>query len=102
MGHVTSPVEIEITEPLTIENTELGIEEPWAVIVWDDPINLMHYVTYVFKKIFGFPDAKANKLMLDVHEKGRASVFTGDKLEAEKYVYKLHGFGLWATLEQNK
>ena len=98
---MTSPLEIK-PELSFSEKTEISKDDPWTVVVWNDPINLMHYVTYVFKKIFGYGDTKANKLMLDVHEKGRANVFIGDKLESEKYVYKLHGFGLWATLEQNK
>lgn len=73
---------------------------PWLVIVWDDPINLMSYVTYVFQKLFGFSRAKATRLMLQVHQSGRAVVTSGPRERAELDVYRLHEHGLWATLEQ--
>ena len=73
---------------------------PWMVIVWNDPINTTTYVTYVFQKLFGFPKPKAERLMLDVHEKGRAVVTSGTRAEAEADVHRLHGHGLWATMEQ--
>lgn len=73
---------------------------PWMVIVWNDPINTTFYVTFVFQKLFGFSKKKAERLMLDVHEKGRAVVSSGDRTEAEADVHKLHGAGLWATMEQ--
>ena len=73
---------------------------PWMVIVWNDPINTTDYVTYVFQKLFGFTKTKAERLMLDVHEKGRAVVTSGDRTEAEADVHRLHGAGLWATMEQ--
>lgn len=74
---------------------------PWRVIVWNDPINLMQYVTYVFQKLFGYSEAKATSLMLDVHEKGRAIVSGGTRSEAERDVHRLHGYGLWATMEHD-
>jgi len=98
---VTSPIKISQTNTTPEEDVETANNTPWTVVVWDDPINLMEYVTYVFKKIFGYDEFKANTLMLDVHQKGRARVFFGEKIESEKYVHKLHGFGLWATMEQN-
>lgn len=74
---------------------------PWLVIVWNDPVNLMSYVTYVFQKLFGFSREKATKLMLDVHTKGRAVVSSGPRERAELDVMRLHRYGLWATLEQS-
>ena len=72
----------------------------WVVIVWNDPINLMSYVSYVFRKLFGYSQAKADELMLDVHEKGRAAVSNGPREKAELDVFRLHEHGLWATMEQ--
>ena len=76
------------------------LEAGWTVVVWNDPINLMDYVTFVFQKVFSYPESKATKLMMDVHHKGRADVYNGDRGDAEGYVHKLHGFGLWATMER--
>jgi len=76
-------------------------DRPWLVIVWNDPINLMTYVTYVFQKLFGYSHDKATKLMLDVHHKGRAVVSSGARERAELDVYRLHEHGLWATMEQS-
>lgn len=73
---------------------------PWSVIVYDDPINLMQYVTMVFKKVFGYSEEKATLLMKQVHEKGRSLVWAGDKEKAEFYVQQLHSFQLTASLEQ--
>jgi ATP-dependent Clp protease adaptor protein ClpS len=75
-------------------------DRPWITIVWDDPINLMSYVTHVFMTVFGYPKAKAEKLMLDVHQRGRAVVASGTRERMELDVHTLHGYGLWATLEQ--
>jgi ATP-dependent Clp protease adaptor protein ClpS len=76
-------------------------DRPWIVIVWNDPINLMSYVTFVFQKLFGFPKAKAEKLMLDVHLKGKAVVSSGPKEKAELDVFRLHEHGLWATMQHD-
>ncbi len=75
-------------------------DRPWIVIVWNDPINLMTYVTYIFQKLFGYSKEKATRLMLDVHEKGRAVVASGTRTESERDVHRLHAHGLWATMEQ--
>lgn len=75
-------------------------DRPWITIVWNDPINLMSYVTHVFMAVFGYPKAKAEKLMLDVHQRGRAVVSSGTRERMEADVATLHGYGLWATLEQ--
>ena len=98
---VTSPLEIQEPKIGSEADLEITPDTPWVVIVWNDPINLMSYVAYVFQELFGYSEAKSNKLMLDVHHKGRASVFTGEKAESERYVHKLHGYGLWATMEQD-
>ena len=74
---------------------------PWLVIVWNDPINLMSYVTFVFQKLFGYSFAKASKLMLDVHHKGKAIVSSGSREKAEFDVSRLHAHGLWATMQQD-
>ena len=75
-------------------------DKPWITIVWNDPINLMSYVTHVFMTVFGYAKPKATKLMLDVHERGRAVVSSGTRERMELAVSLLHGYGLWATLEQ--
>lgn len=73
---------------------------PWAVIVWDDPVNLMSFVTYVLRTQFGYSTEKAHQLMLQVHTEGKATVFSGSKEEAERHTTALHTWGLWATIEQ--
>ena len=90
---------IEIDEP-SIE-TNLDVDRPWIVLVWNDPINLMSYVTYVLQKVFGYSRDKAESLMLDVHEKGRAVVSNGSKEKVELDVFRLHEHGLWATMQQD-
>jgi ATP-dependent Clp protease adaptor protein ClpS len=76
-------------------------DRPWIVIVWNDPINLMSYVTFVFQKLFGYSKAKAELLMLDVHQKGRAVVSSGPREKAELDVFRLHEHGLWATMQHD-
>ncbi len=75
---------------------------PWIVIVWNDPINLMSYVTWVFQKLFGYSRDKATKLMLDVHQRGKAVVSSGPKERAESDVARLHAHGLWATMQKDR
>ena len=93
-----SPAEVD--QPT--DDTETTPDRPWVVIVWNDPINLMSYVTYVFQKLFGYSKEKATKLMLDVHHKGRAVVSSGPREQAELDVFRLHEHGLWATMEHDK
>lgn len=76
-------------------------DRPWIVLVWNDPINLMSYVAFVFQKLFGYSKAKAHQLMLDVHEKGRAVVSSGPREKAELDVFRLHEHGLWATMQRD-
>ena len=75
-------------------------EKPWVTIVWDDPVNLMTYVTYVLMQLFGYPHEKAHELMMKVHTEGKAVVSTGSREEMEHDVARLHEFGLWATLQR--
>jgi ATP-dependent Clp protease adaptor protein ClpS len=77
-------------------------DTPWVTIVWNDPVNLMSYVTYVFQQVFGYSRRKAEKLMLDVHHKGRAVVSAGARESMERDVAVLHGYGLWATVSHDK
>lgn len=74
---------------------------PWVTIVWDDPVNLMSYVTHVFASYFGYSQEKATELMLKVHNEGRAVVSNGPREQMELDVDAMHGYGLWATLEQS-
>ena len=76
------------------------VGEPWVTIVWNDPVNLMSYVTYVFQSYFGYPKARAEKLMREVHEEGRAVVSRGNRERMEVDVQAMHSYGLWATLQQ--
>ena len=78
-----------------------GIADPWVTIVWNDPVNLMSYVTYVFESYFGYPRAKAEQLMTQVHKNGRAVVSSGGRERMEVDVQAMHGFGLWATLQES-
>jgi ATP-dependent Clp protease adaptor protein ClpS len=97
MSTITAPVEVD--RPAGDEATEA--DRPWLVIVWNDPINLMSYVTFVFQKLFGYSHQKATKLMLDVHHKGKAVVSSGSRERAEADTFRLHAHGLWATMERN-
>ena len=94
---IAAPVEVQ--DPEVVEVVDL--DRPWKVVVWNDPINLMSYVAFVFQKLFGFSKEKAHKLMLDVHLKGKAVVSSGPREKAELDVFRLHEHGLWATMEQD-
>ena len=96
---MAAPMPVEIEEPTS--DTFTDPDTPWVVIVWNDPINLMSYVSFVLQKLFGYSKAKANALMLDVHHKGRAVVSTGDREKAELDVFRLHEHGLWATMQKD-
>jgi ATP-dependent Clp protease adaptor protein ClpS len=93
---------VSTTAPTTVERPDIEevfrLDKPWLVVVWNDPINLMSYVTYVFQKLFGFPREKAHKLMMQVHHEGRAIVTSGPREKCEADVSRLHAHGLWATL----
>ena len=111
---LTKPRIIELllitTVPTTLEPTVVedpdqdeltATDQPWIVLVWNDPVNLMSYVTYVLQKLFGYSLEKATELMLDVHHKGRAVVANGSREQAEMHVFRLHEHGLWATMQKD-
>lgn len=77
------------------------LDRPWICIVWDDPVNLMSYVVFVFQKLFGFSKERAQELMMQVHNEGRAVVASGSREEMERNVQQLHEHGLWATLQRD-
>ena len=95
----------ETIAPDTIEDiqddTQSDLDRVWLVIVWNDPINLMSYVTFVLQKLFGYSLDKATKLMLQVHHQGKAVVSSGSREKAELDCFRLHGHGLWATLSRS-
>ncbi len=99
---MTAPV------PATTRQVDPVIDEsgtadtPWQAIVWNDPVNLMSYVAFVFQKHFGYSKEKATELMMDVHHKGRAAVSTGTREEMERDVEAMHGYGLWATMQHDE
>jgi ATP-dependent Clp protease adaptor protein ClpS len=92
-----APAEVERPEI----KPDVDPDTPWVTIVWNDPVNLMSYVTYVFQTVFGYTKRKANKLMLDVHHKGRAVVSSGTRESMERDAQVLHGYGLWATVSHD-
>ena len=96
--------ETETASPIGVldpeEQTETDL--PWVTLVWNDPVNLMEYVTFVFQKVFGYPKSKAHSLMLDVHNLGKATVSNGTREEMERDAFRLHEYGLWATVQQDK
>ena len=96
MGPLETPTVVEPDIDETVD-----VARPWVVVVWNDPINLMSYVVYVFQKLFGYSKEKATKLMLDVHHKGKAAVSSGNREKAETDVSRLHAHGLWATMERD-
>ncbi|MEA2434818.1 MAG: ATP-dependent Clp protease adaptor protein ClpS [Actinomycetota bacterium] len=93
----TSPIRTEDVDT----NDVTAPDRPWIVVVWDDPINLMTYVTYVFQKLFGYALPKARHLMLQVHNEGKAVVSSGAREKAELDCQRLHAHGLWATMSQS-
>jgi ATP-dependent Clp protease adaptor protein ClpS len=90
---------VRVREPEQDEREEL--DRPWIVVVWNDPVNLMTYVTYVFQKLFGYSREKAEQLMLQVHNDGKAIVSDGTREKVEYDVARLHAHGLWATMQQD-
>ena len=92
----------ESTQTGTVASTDVlsAPDIPWNLVIWNDPVNLMSYVSYVFRSYFGYSEAKANKLMLEVHKKGRSIVAHGSKEQVEQHAVAMHGYGLWATVEQ--
>jgi ATP-dependent Clp protease adaptor protein ClpS len=95
---MTTPAPIEVEEP--VSDDLVAADRPWQTVVWNDPVNLMSYVTFVFQQYFGFTRKKAEKLMLQVHNEGRTIVSAGSREEMERDVQAMHEYGLWATLER--
>jgi ATP-dependent Clp protease adaptor protein ClpS len=96
---MSTPSPVEVDQP--VGDVDVAEDLPWVVIVWNDPINLMSYVTYVLQKLFGYSLEKATSLMLDVHHKGRAVVSNGTREKCELDVFRLHEHGLWATMQHD-
>jgi ATP-dependent Clp protease adaptor protein ClpS len=109
-GAGTVPVPAAVLSTVLDADTEAGtgtetgsstaMDVPWVVIVWNDPVNLMSYVSYVFQSYFGYSEAKANKLMLEVHQLGKSVVASGSREKAEQDTVAMHSFGLWATYQK--
>lgn len=93
----TAPTELERPAP----DDDTVIDRPWITIVWNDPVNLMSYVTYVFMTYFKYPREKAERLMWQVHHDGRSVVSNGSREEMERDVTAMHSYGLWATLAKD-
>ena len=101
MAPVSTPTRQGDTAIDTGTDESTATDRPWIVLVWNDPINLRSYVTFVLQKVFGYSLDKATELMLDVHHKGRAVVSNGTREKAEIDVFRLHEHGLWATMQQD-
>ncbi len=93
---MSAPMPVETERP----DEAVLLDRPWSTVVWNDPVNLMSYVTYVFETYFRYPRAKAEKLMMEVHNDGRSTVSTGSREEMERDVQAMHEYGLWATMEK--
>lgn len=89
------------TEQQTRADVVVEAERPWVTVVWNDPVNLMSYVSYVFQTYFGYDEVKANQLMRQVHEEGRSAVSAGSRETMEVDVQAMHSYGLWATMQQD-
>jgi ATP-dependent Clp protease adaptor protein ClpS len=96
---IEAPADVELDQPASGDEVER--DKAWIVIVWNDPINLMSYVTLVLQKLFGYSRTKATRLMLQVHNDGKAVVSSGSREKAEYDVSRLHAHGLWATMRQD-
>ena len=94
-------VEAPVEAPRRSTEDDPVEDHPWVVIVWNDPINLMSYVTLVLQQLFGYSRARATKLMLQVHNEGKAVVSSGTREKSELDVSRLHAHGLWATMQQD-
>ena len=93
---MSAPMPVETERP----DDAVLLDRPWSTVVWNDPVNLMSYVTYVFETYFRYSRKKAEKLMLEVHNDGRSTVSTGSREEMERDVQAMHEYGLWATMEK--
>lgn len=96
---MTDALETDVREESRLDE-RLVLGTPWTLLVWDDPVNLMTYVTWVFTSYFGFSKQKAERLMLQVHTEGKAAVASGSREEIERHVEAMHGYGLQATMQK--
>ena len=96
---MAGPLAPERTPDTTVDE-EHDLDRPWVTVVWNDPVNLMSYVAYVFRNYFGYSEQKATKLMLAVHNEGKAVVSSGRREQMERHVQAMHEYGLWATLQR--
>jgi ATP-dependent Clp protease adaptor protein ClpS len=94
-----TPTIERVNLPETVD--EVDVDRPWVTVVWNDPVNLMTYVTWVFQKLFGYSKSKARALMMQVHTEGRAAVSHGSREQMERDVARLQAAGLWATLQRD-
>ncbi len=101
MGASAAPTRPGTSGVLEVSEQQVT-DAPWVTIVWDDPVNLMTYVTYILQKLFGYSEPHATKLMLQVHNEGKAVVSAGSRDAMEVDVAKLHAAGLWATMQQDR
>jgi ATP-dependent Clp protease adaptor protein ClpS len=103
MWAVSAPSPVELDRPQEDEQTDdlTFVDRPWVTIVWNDPVNLMSYVSFVFQSYFHYSKRKAEKLMLEVHNDGRSVVSHGSREEMERDVQAMHEHGLWATMEKD-
>ncbi len=90
-----------VIEEVASADVDAAVDHPWVTLVWNDPVNLMTYVSWVFQTHFGYAREKAESLMLDVHHKGRAVVSTGSREAMEADTEAMHGYGLWATFQKD-
>jgi ATP-dependent Clp protease adaptor protein ClpS len=100
MSNVTATPDAATVERPDIDEVVVP-DLPWITLVWDDPVNLMSYVTFVFVDYFHYPRSKAQRLMMQVHTEGKAIVSNGSREEMERDVQAMHSYGLWATLEKS-
>ena len=91
-----------MNETQTESKSEVALDVPWNVVVHNDPVNLMSYVTLVFRRVFGYSKEKSEQHMMEVHQKGRSVVWSGGRERAELYVQQLHGYLLLATMERSE
>jgi ATP-dependent Clp protease adaptor protein ClpS len=94
----TAPQRVD--EP--VDEEVVVADVPWIALVWNDPVNLMSYVVYVFQKLFGYSREHATRLMMQVHHEGKAVVSSGTREKIEADVARLHGHGLWATMQKDR
>ncbi|MCZ2836844.1 ATP-dependent Clp protease adapter ClpS [Modestobacter sp. VKM Ac-2985] len=87
--------------PETTTEEQSALDRPWVTVVWDDPVNLMTYVTFVLQELFGYDEATATELMLQVHNEGKAIVSSGPRERMEHDTNRLHAYGLWATYQRD-